>query len=221
MHPSESPPPPAPAGGWARRLGRRSRAALVFLVVAWHLFFFAVRNPLDLWDRHIYGWIEARGWPPAYARAVKRADDLTYRYANLTGCEQRWVMFRPPMARGASFLGYRFEFADGTSETLRSPNEPAPERFFRLGGWQLRKFEEHLVWPPDDLARDPERALWEAYAREVIRRWRAGGGEKPLRRLVLVRRRIAFTAPDDLPGAYEPPEEVDIAAFDPEGRLLP
>src|SRR5437764_249581 len=126
MHPSDTVSPPPSATGWARRLRRRLRAALVFLVVAGHLFFFAFRNPLDLWDREIYGWLEARGWCPRCVGAIRRADRATYRYANLVGCEQRWVMFRPPMARGASFLGYRLEFADGTSEGVRSPNEPTP-----------------------------------------------------------------------------------------------
>jgi hypothetical protein len=223
MHPSEPPSPSPAADGRARRLGRRLRAGLVFGVVAWHLFFFAVRNPLDLWDTHIYAWLEARGWCPRCVKAIRRADDVTYRYANTLGCEQRWVMFRPPMARGASFLGYRLEFADGTSQMLRSPNEPTPARFFRLGGWQLRKFEEHLTWPPDDLARDPERAFWEAYAREIVRRWRQDnpGDDRRVKRLVLVRRRVTFTTPDDLPGEYPPASETDLAAFDPEGRLLP
>jgi hypothetical protein len=217
-----APPSPAPPGA-ARRLGRWLRSGLVFLIVTAHLFFFVVRNPLDLWEKNIYAWMKDQSWWDRWGKTIERVDRATYKFANLAGCEQRWVMFSPPMARGASFLGFRLEFTDGSHVTIRSDGEPTPERYFRFGEWQIRKFEEHLVYPPDDLARDEELPLWEAYARDMIRRWYRDhpDDKRTLKRLVMVRRRITFTTPDDLPGVYAPPAERDIAAFDAEGRLLP
>ncbi|MFO0877796.1 MAG: hypothetical protein U0840_10620 [Gemmataceae bacterium] len=218
----ESSPSVAPPG-LVRRLARWACNLAVFLLVAWHLFFFAFRNPLDLWHKPIYAWLESQpGWD-RWGRIFIRADDLTYRFANLAGCEQRWVMFCPPMARGAWFLGFRFEFADGSHAVLPSTNEPTPERFFRLGGWQIRKFEDHLCFPDDNLARNPELGLWEAYALEAVRRWKRTHPDDPrqIQQVVMIRRRIAFTGPEDVPGDYAAPRTEDIARFDAAGRLQP
>lgn len=213
-----------PPAGLLRRLWRGWRITVVVGIVSWHLFFFAFRNPLDLWEKPIYSWLRQQpGWG-RWGKCVERADDLTYRFGNLVGCEQRWVMFRPPMARGAWFLAFRLEFQDGSSELLRSTNEPdQPARFFRLGDWQIRKFEDYLCFPEERLESSPERGLWEAYVREKVRSWQRLHPEdsRELRRVVMLRRRIQFTGPEDTPGDYPPPRSEDFAAFDREGRLLP
>jgi hypothetical protein len=210
-------PPPARAAHLRRALVRTA----VFLFVAWHLLFFAVRNPLDLWSEPITEWLKEHGWWERYGDAVRRVDRLTDRYAKGVGCEQGWVMFRPPMARAASFLAVRFEFTDDSRDTTSSENEPDPRRFFRLGGWQTRKLEDQLLDPPDDLAKAPSLPAWEGYARYALRRWKERHPDDPrqVRRIVLVRRRIAFPWPGQPPGAYEPATEKDIAAFGPDGRL--
>ena len=220
MSPNDPPPPPASR---LRRLWRLARGTLVFLIVAGHLVFFAVRNPLDLWDKPIFDWLKARPGYDRWGPAFERLDKLTNKYANLVGCEQRFTMFSPPMAKGAPFLGYRLEFADGSTDLLRSITEPTPERFFRFADWRTRKLEDYLLWPDDDLAGSSERAMWEAYAREAARRWRSAHPDDPreLTRLVLVRRRIAFPTPEETPGDYDPPEETDVVAFDPQGKVLP
>jgi hypothetical protein len=219
---SEAPgtPPTAPCGRLAR-LGRRARSAAVFLLVAWHLVFFAVRNPLDLWSKPISRWLKEHGWWQRYGDDFRRVDRVTWKYANLVGCEQRFDMFSPPMSRRVYFLAVRCEFTDGSREVLLSDNEPDPARFFRLGGYQTRKLESYLLSVPDELDESPEWPLWEGYARAAWRRWRQRHPDDPRRlsRLVLVQRAFSRPGPGDLPGAFAPPDETDLVAFGPDGRL--
>src|SRR5262245_10298313 len=137
MGPPASPTPPV--GRPLARLGRRLRSGFVFLIVVFHLFVLFVRNPLDFWAKEVRAWMKERGHWEAYGGKSRALDKFTYKYPNLVGCEQRFVMFRPPMARRAPFLAVRFELTDGTTEVVRSYNEPDPTRFFRFGDWQLRK----------------------------------------------------------------------------------
>ena len=92
-----SPTPPAPSP--LRRMGRFVKGFVVFLIVAFHLVVLGVRNPLDLWYKPLRDWMEETGCWERYGLAFTRADNFTWKYTNLVGCEQRWVMFSPPMAQ--------------------------------------------------------------------------------------------------------------------------
>ncbi|MBY0233305.1 MAG: hypothetical protein K2W96_28830 [Gemmataceae bacterium] len=229
--PSMRPAPQADAPGLPERvpgkpltLLRLVKGTAVFLVVAWHLFFLVVRNPLDLWKEEIKKHLKeehAAAWKEWGERCFEICDHLTNRFANLSGCEQRWVMFSPPMARGASFLGIRFEFTDGSTVTVPSENEPRPEAFFRFGNWQTRKFEESMIKVPD--SDDDEFPMWKAFVRHKARAWKAKHPDDPreMKRVVLLKRRIHFPGPDDPPGFYRAPAETDMAAFTPDGEKAP
>lgn len=234
-----NPDPPQTALG---RLCRYANAVVVFLIVAWHLVFLAIRNPLDLWDKDIRAYLKKPFRQPAPDEKQVEgstsgespwdyvgpyyvlADRVTYRFANTTGCEQRWVMFTPPMARRAPFLAVRFEFADGSTVTNPSANEPADSAsFFRFGGWQTRKLEDVLMEVPESREADPEWPMWVAFVRHQARLWKQKHPDdrRELRRIVLVKRRIYFPAPDEPIGHYAAPEETDLIKFDPDGRALP
>ncbi len=244
------PPPPLLARVW-----RLVSGVFVFLIVAWHLFFLVVRNPLDLWDKSIRAWFKQKTWREislesagvpelgwwetlAAANALDDAgetngqlwrrwgawfrvsDHLTYRFGNGVGFEQNWVMFSPPMARRAPFLGTRYEFTDGSSVTVPSDNEPDPARFFRVGGWQMRKYEDYMMKGIDSEAND-EYPMWAAYVRSLARRWQDRNPDDPreLKRIVLIKRYIEFPPPEKPPGVYDPPDPRDVTAFTPDGRL--
>jgi hypothetical protein len=195
----------------------------VFLIVVAHLLFFVIRNPFDLWHKEMTTWLKDRGYWAKWSKPIQKIDYGTYYFANFVGCEQRWVMFSPPMAKGANFLGFRLEFDDGSQELVTSPNEPTPARFFRFGGWRMRKYEDTLMWPDEDLAKSPEYPFWQAYIRRIAQQWRLDHPEdaRKLERIVLLRRRIIFTTPEETPGTYNPPSQVDVATFDPEGKVIP
>jgi hypothetical protein len=231
--------PPAPRGEPAAsaarvppylRAWRYFKGTLVFLIVVFHLAVLAVRNPLDLWYKEMRGWLQTHPEKPArsywdrHGKSIKLADNFTWKYTNLVGMEQRWCMFSPPLARSAPFLAIRIEFTDGTHEMLLSPNEPeSTTSYFRVGGWQTRKLEDYLTWPPGDLLGDPERPLWEAYARHRLAAWRAArpGDPRTVKRIVFVRRRDYFPAPGQKPTEVDAPTEKDLVSFDAEGTLLP
>lgn len=212
---------------------RYAKVTLVFLVVAWHLFFFAVRNPLDLWDDAITSWLRRAGWfyrdsdtVPEHAWNVRPGyrffDELTFRYANTVGVEQRWVMFTPPMAQRAPFLAVRFEFDDDSTELVKSANEPTPHQFFRFGDWQNRKYEDAIMEIPDRKGDDnPEWPMWVQFVRRVVARWKAKHPDDTRRmvRVVLVKRFIDFPNPDQPSDQYTYDTE-DLVTFDPEGKLL-
>jgi hypothetical protein len=218
---------------------RYVKATFVFLIVSWHLFYFAVRNPLDLWDNDINGWLKKTAewgraateeevardetWWAKVKSPYRFADELTYRFANTAGCEQRWVMFTPPMAQRAPFLGVRFEFAGGSTVTVPSANEPAnPADFFRFGGWQTRKHEDVIMDVPDNRGPDnPEWPMWVAFVRHAVKRWRRDNPTDPreITRVVLVKRRIHFPKWDEPIGVYRDGETDELAAFDPEGQV--
>lgn len=217
---------------------RYLKATLIFLIVSWHLLFFAVRNPLDLWDAGIKAWLVKRKlWQDPTptddqrdavynVRPVYRFwDELTERYGALTGTTQKWVMFTPPMATRAPFLAVRLEFADGTSQTVRSANEPAdPASFLRIGGWQTRKYEDCLMDVPNNRgASNSEWPLWEAYVRHKVREWKAQhpDDKRQPQRVVMLKRIIRFPGPFEPPNHYTYGEPVDLLTFTAEGELLP
>jgi hypothetical protein len=213
----------APPPSRLRRLGRIACSTAVFLFVCWHLFFLAFRNPLDLWwTSEARKWADEQEWWPRIKRGFKVLDNATYYYGTFFGIEQGWSMFTPPMARSAPFLAVRLDFTDGTSGELRSENEPEPANFVRIGGWRQRKLEDHLGYSEGKLEANEELPLWQAYARWSIRRWRAAHPEdqREVKRVVLLKRRIYFPAPDEKPGAYAEPEVTAVATFAPDGTLL-
>jgi hypothetical protein len=239
-----APAAPAPAAAGAGptvhpllRLWRAFKGLVVFLIVIFHLAVLAIRNPLDLWYQQISGWMKANPtdaettWWDRYGqtaegefKVLRRADDLTWRYTNLVGLEQNWCMFSPSMARNAPFLAVRLEFADGSHETMYSANEPGdPSWYIRVGGWQVRKLEDYLLFPPDNLASHGERPLWEAYARYKLKQYQEArpGDPRPVKRIVFVRRRLYFPEPGQTLADVPPPDEKDIASFDARGKLLP
>jgi hypothetical protein len=216
------------------RAWRYLKGGVVFLVVVFHLAVLAVRNPLDLWYKPLRDWMEKnpegaeRSYWDRYGRddrsPLRLADNFTWKYTNLVGMEQRWVMFGPPLARSAPFLAVRIEFTDGTTQTLLSPNEPDdPTSFLRVGGWQVRKLEDYLIWPPDDLAHDPELPVWEAYARYRLAQWRQArpGDPRKVERIVFVRRRVHLPEPSQSAADVNLPSESDILTFDAQGKLKP
>jgi hypothetical protein len=205
------------------RLWRGLKGAVVFCIVVFHLVTMAIRNPLDLWYEEVKEWLKEEGLWERHGERFRRVDRFTWKYLNGVGCEQRFSMFSPPVARGAPFLAFRYEFTDGSSELVPSAQEPDPTSFFRLGGWQRRKLEGYLVYPPDDLHQDGERVLWEGQARQAMRQWRADHPDDPrrLKGVTFIRRRIHFPHFDDDPTQYAPPGETVVARFDAEGRLLP
>ena len=215
-------------------LWRYFKGAVVLFVVVFHLAVLAVRNPLDLWYKEIRAWMKEhpadaeQSYWDRFAQTerspLRVADNFTWKYTNLVGMEQRWVMFTPPMARSAPFLAVRLEFRDGTSEMILSPNEPEdPACYLRVGGWQLRKLEDYLAYPPEDLAGDAERSLWEGYALYKLHQWQGArpGDPRVVKRIVFVRRRLYFTEPNQTYADVEPPSERDLASFDARGNLLP
>jgi hypothetical protein len=207
------------AQGW-----RFFKGFLVFLIVTFHLVVLAIRNPLDLWHKPIKEWLEKEGYWKQYGERFDLADNFTKKYTNFVGCEQRWVMFSPPLARRAPFLAVRYEFTDGSSEMVLSEQEPADmTSFFRVGGWQQRKLEDFLLDVPSNPKTDDEFPVWEAFARYSVRQWRQQHPNDPRKidRVVLVRRRISFPAHDKDPRINELLSEKDLAVFDAEGRHIP
>ncbi len=222
MQPTSSPTSCPPS--WSRQFWRGSKCTVVFLIVVFHLVVLAVRNPLDLWYEPIRDWVKEHGGESRTYDYFKVADTFTWKYTNLVGCEQNWIMFSPPMARRAEFLGYRFEFTDGSSALAPSTNEPDPTSFFRVGGWQWRKMEDFMLSSAKRLtSNDPEHLFWEACARHAARIWKDShpDDQRTLARIVIVRREMAMPIPGTDPKQYGPPEETALATFDALGRLLP
>jgi hypothetical protein len=224
---------PAPAVPLYLRVWRYVKGGVALFIVVFHLAVLAVRNPLDLWYNEIRDWLkehpagaEQSWWAEVGEKErgpLRLADNFTWKYTNFWGIEQRWVMFTPPVARKAPFLSMRLEFGDGSSELMLSCNEPDdPARFCRVGGWQARKLEEYLLYPTRDLAHDPERPLWEAYARHKLHKWHRArpGDPREITRLVFVRRHLHFTAPGQTHADVDPPTEDDIVYFDANGNFL-
>jgi hypothetical protein len=214
--------PPAAPEALLRRLGRYAVRTVVILFVTWQLFFLAFRNPLDLWKSQIEGWCAKQRWWKKVEKPYEALDKVTTRYGNLLGIEQGWTMFTPPLARSAPFLGARLQFADGSEEVLRSPNEPDVAGFLRLGGWRQRKLEDSLVHAsPEELPWKEDLPLYQAYARWCVQRWKEAHPDdrRDIVRVVLLRRRIYFPELGHDPSIYEDPYVVTVGEFDAAGRL--
>jgi hypothetical protein len=208
--------PPAP-----RRLAGDLRAAAVAAFVTWHLFFLVFRGGLDLDPEGIRARLKnVPGWA-AVEPVFRPVDRASWRYGALLGIEQGWNLFSGPLSRAAGFPAARVEFADGTSDSVFSDNEPERGAFFRAGGWRLRKLEDYLAaTDAERLAASDERPLWGAYARWCARRWRAAHPDDPRRpvRVVLVVRTLPFPAPGDDPCSRPEATVTELGTFDPDGR---
>ena len=64
------------------------------------------------------------------------------------------------------------------------------------------------------MSEDPERPMWEAYARHKLRQWKAArpGDPREVTRLVFVRRRLYFTGPGQTYKDVQQPTERDKTA---------
>ena len=190
--------------GACRGCGRSPRRAAVVLFVAWHLFFLAFRNPLDLWDKPVEDWCAKQGWWKDVRPYYDKTDRATRKYGNFFGIEQGWKMFPPPLARSAWFLDSEITFDDDGVETLPSDNEPDLTHYLRLGGWRGRKLETYLVWAtPEELrgSRSDDLPVFAAYVRWRVRRWRETHPDDPRTpvKVKLVRHKIDLPQPGDDP----------------------
>lgn len=240
--------PPAPVPPRVPRLvlaTRILRFAIVLIVVAFHLAVLAARNPLDLWDKEIRAYLRelplsGERWgaaaaadldvkPPTsclddkqFSERFDKADRFSYKFCNGVGLEQDWCMFGAPMARTVKFLAVRLEFEDDTSELIFSPNEPAdPTRYFRIGGYQIRKMEGYLMKPSFSDLRDPVQAqFYEGYARYVARKWQQAhpNDQRKLRSIVFVSRKWRFPEPNQKYANLPPPHSEDVVIFDAQGK---
>jgi hypothetical protein len=205
------------------------RLAIVAFV-SWQLFTLAVRNPVDLWPRPIRRWAHEKlvfhdsdDKAHDYSGIFDAADDWTDRYANFTGCEQGWTMFRPNLARSAPFLTACITFDDGSTELVHSQNEPDVHSYVRMGGARLRKLESCLYRrSPDELPGDDDLPVFASYVRWSIQRWRSRAAEDPRTpvRVELVKRRYRFPNPDENPGDVVLESTTTVGTFDAEGNLL-
>src|SRR5262249_42363424 len=95
-------PPVLPCSpSWPCRFWHGVKTTVVFFIVVFHLVVLAVRNPLDLWNKPIREWVAANECCSYCSDSLDVADRFTLKYTNFVGCEQRWVMFGPPMSRSA------------------------------------------------------------------------------------------------------------------------
>ena len=201
-----------------------AKATAAALFVAWHLFFFLFRNPLDLWDKPVEDWCKTQAWWKEAEPYYDDTDRVTRRYGNFFGIEQGWKMFPPPLARAGWFLDSEITFSDGGVETFPSDNEPDLARYVRLGGWRLRKVEAALVWAtPEELhaGRADNMTLFAPYVRWRVRRWRETHPDDPREpaTVKLVRRRFDLPEPGGDPTKHEGPVVTEIGVFDADGRL--
>ena len=147
--------------------------------------------------------------------------------------EQGWVMFSPGsrgMAKKAPFLAVRFEFENSPSVTVESDTHPNPAQFFRLGGWQTRKYEDIIMDYEDKIGargeKDYEYPMWRNFIRYKVRLWReyyrhlpryvGYETEEPIK-VVLVKLIVRFPGPNDPPGDYHTPDEEVVGSFLPDG----
>jgi hypothetical protein len=184
----------------------RVAAVAVGLFAVWQLVYFPAANLIDFVPRRtgpplepITDAYQQRGTftsSEPLQRTAEVAGDVLDFWSEFTGQEQGWSLFAPGMPPYSVVPAAEFRFADGTSDTLLSPYEPADKLNPRLRPPLIdnRPFnvEAQLmypVWfaPPEEIARTfapPEEVekLPEAYRdlpeaarvwRGVIRAWLA------------------------------------------------
>jgi hypothetical protein len=206
-----------PRTGPAARLGRGLVRVAVFLFVVWQLAFLLFRNTVDSWRSRLEEALGPKDRWGEFGERVADYDRITTRYAALCGIEQGWPMFSGPLARSAPFPAVHIVFADGSQELVVSDNEPAdPNFYFRFGGERHRKLEDYLASPLRGAVSGVERPLWEAYARDAVRRFRAAHPDDrraPVKALVIARR-LYYTRPDQSAGDRDPMVSTLLTEFD-------
>ena len=175
------PNPPAP-----RSVHCRALAVAVGLFAAWQLVYLPAANLIDFVPRRPTGpdlepmgdMYQARGTfttvEPLQRGAEWTGDVLDF-WSEVTGQEQGWSLFAPGTPPYSVIPAAEFRFADGTSDTVLSPFEPADRRNPRprLPLFHNRpfNFEAQLIYPvwfvppegiaeryaaPEEVARLPE-----------------------------------------------------------------
>jgi hypothetical protein len=195
--------------GVFRRLFGIAVRVVVFAFVVWHLTYLVIANlaSTDLADYSFIADADLR------KEVNDVLDDSVYRYGRITATDQNWAMFGSPLWRKNRFLSGRIEFDDGSTEVVQTDSEPEDHtRYFRLGGWRLRKLEENM-------GRESESSYYEElrqrYGRYLAEQWRAANPDDartPVR-ITLFRRHYAIPAPGeprpDQPRQLDEAEEGD------------
>jgi hypothetical protein len=207
-----------------RLLWRAVLATAITLFVLWNLFFQIFRNPLDLWWTDDQPYRDDVKKLPAWSK-VEPCFDTAYgytrAYGNLGGIQQGWSMFTPNLARRSGFMAARLVFDDDSDDLVYSENEFDFARpYVRLGGWRQRKVEDELVSDSAKKLAGAEGALYEAYARWCVRKWRAANPDDPrqgrIKEVRLIRRNVRFPRPGDAPRHFDEPDTVLLGTFDPD-----
>lgn len=238
----QPPPEPVPVSQVGQFL-RRARITIIVLFVCWHLFSLLFRNIFDLWwDDLVPNGLKKLTWwevpvltmhqnfpnDPRHVeltpgKVFSTIDMATYRYLNYFGIEQGWSMFSPPIARRAAFVAAEIQFADGSNETLLSPNEFPFQGYFRWDGWRQRKLEDNLVYAtPESIEDKSDPQLFEAYVRWSVRRWRDQNPEdlRVVSQVKLLKRNWSLPGPEEDPHSHFL-EITEISTFTPDGKLIP
>ena len=185
--------------------------------VGWHLVFLLFRNPISVQEQAFEDWLARRH---AVVRApIDALNRMFVAYEHALALDQGWRMFVAPLARDAPFPAVLIAFDDGTSEIVRSDNEPSDPNGFVLRRAQprLRKHETQVA--STELAELGLGAYWSRYLEWQCRRWRRAHPSDGRRvvELSLLRREYALPAP----GAREPgvgaPETFLIGSMPAEG----
>lgn len=158
--------------GWLRRIA-------VIGFVCWHLLMMFVTN----------------------AKIKNDFTDETIRkYERYLSLDQAWGMFTSPLFRSLPFPAVRITFSDGSSELVRSTNEPDDlSRFVRIGGWRLRKLEHTFVTERIQLEGDYRQPIQRRLAQSYLARWRQAHPDDPRTpvRLTLVKREFTIPQPGE------------------------
>jgi hypothetical protein len=218
--PGAAVPVDAPVGELPRRSKILSVLVAIFVVV--HLGMLVTRITIELIDKPFRAWLERKQlwgvWGPTY----KAASRITKAYVHFLGVEQNWLMFAAPMARGVCFLAARVELDDGEIIELASPNFVQARSYLRFGGWRQRKLEDSMVHAtPKELETEPEIAVWSAYVRWSVRRWREDhpdDSRSPVR-VTLWKIRYALPEPGEPLDFEAEPTERLVGTFNPDGTL--
>ncbi|MBN9122498.1 MAG: hypothetical protein J0I06_25695 [Planctomycetes bacterium] len=124
---SNTPAPPSPA--------RRALAVAVGLFAVWQLVYIPAANLIDLVPRRTGSPLEPISDPlqrhgtfttfEPLQTATDRAGAVLDFWSELSGQEQGWSLFAPGLPPYTVTPAVEFRFADGMSDTLLSPYEPA------------------------------------------------------------------------------------------------
>jgi hypothetical protein len=227
---------------------RRALAAAVGLFAAWQLVYLPAANLIDFVPRRTHGselepvsdTYQAKGrftTVEPLQRAAEYTGDVLDFWSEVSGQEQGWSLFAPGTPPYSLIPAAEFHFADGTSDTLLSPYEPADKRHPGLRPPLVNNrpfnFEAQFIYPvwyappeaveqyphlyrdlPDGVRawRKPIRA-WLAWR---LKEYRAARPDRPgPTEVILKHRYIPTPRPGELPEWTRPPEERPFARWRP------